>query len=315
MKQYGTRNVQFMHPEHFSVPAYIWLYLRHHMVNPFYRLFCHCFHPPLKDKQYEVSLCAMYRDEAPYLKEWIEFHLLVGVSHFFMYDNLSSDNHEEILRPYIDQGIVTLIRWPHEHAQVRGYEDCMDKYGETSAWIGFVDVDEFVVPLTDNSLPDFLAGFKNRPAVRINWKLFNTAGLLTRNRTRLVTEDFVVASAKPVNRGKCFWNTAWKYLKNNPRNITMFHVFWTTRFGFPVPPSDVFGDVASRSLRKKDLPIQINHYTLKSKEEYMEKDLKGDVFFEKPTHDERSFYYREYRCNAPDFTAYKYLTALKERMS
>ena len=72
--------------------------------------------------------------------------------------------------------------------------------------------------------------------------------------------------------------------------------------------------VASRSLRNKDLPIQINHYTLKSKEEYMEKDLKGDVFFEKPTHDERAFYLREYRCSAPDYTAYKYLTALKERL-
>ena len=33
-----------------------------------------------------LSICAIYRDEAPYLVEWIEFHRLVGVEHFYLYD-------------------------------------------------------------------------------------------------------------------------------------------------------------------------------------------------------------------------------------
>ena len=34
-----------------------------------------------------LSVCAIYRDEAHYLAEWIEFHRLVGVERFFLYNN------------------------------------------------------------------------------------------------------------------------------------------------------------------------------------------------------------------------------------
>ena len=33
-----------------------------------------------------LSICAVYRDEGPYLREWIEFHRLVGVERFYLYD-------------------------------------------------------------------------------------------------------------------------------------------------------------------------------------------------------------------------------------
>lgn len=34
-----------------------------------------------------LSICAIFKDEAPYLPEWIEFHRSVGVERFFLYDN------------------------------------------------------------------------------------------------------------------------------------------------------------------------------------------------------------------------------------
>ncbi len=34
--------------------------------------------------KFNVSLCAIFKDEADYLKEWIEFHRIVGVEHFYM---------------------------------------------------------------------------------------------------------------------------------------------------------------------------------------------------------------------------------------
>ena len=44
-----------------------------------------------------LSICAVYRDEAPYLREWVEFHRLVGVERFFLYNNDSVDEHREVL--------------------------------------------------------------------------------------------------------------------------------------------------------------------------------------------------------------------------
>ena len=44
-----------------------------------------------------LSVCAIYRNEAPYLAEWIEFHRLVGAERFFLYDNGSTASGSSVL--------------------------------------------------------------------------------------------------------------------------------------------------------------------------------------------------------------------------
>src|SRR5262245_60313739 len=48
----------------------------------------------------EIAIAAIFCNEADYLKEWIEFHLMVGFDKLFLYNNNSSDNFLPILRPY-----------------------------------------------------------------------------------------------------------------------------------------------------------------------------------------------------------------------
>ena len=79
-------------------------------------------------RKHHISLCIMFKDEAPYLREWIEYHLMVGVDHFYMYDNNSSDGYKLVIESYLDEGLITLIPWPEEHAQVKGYEDCIRRF-------------------------------------------------------------------------------------------------------------------------------------------------------------------------------------------
>ena len=57
-------------------------------------------------------MCAIYRDEAAYLREWVEFHRVVGVERFYLYDNHSVDDHRHALAPYIADGTVVLHDWP-----------------------------------------------------------------------------------------------------------------------------------------------------------------------------------------------------------
>lgn len=78
-----------------------------------------------KDKRklkYMVSFCLIFKNEAPFLKEWLDFHLTVGVDHFYLYNNNSDDNFREILEPYIGLGIVTLIEWPEQKLAVQGIQ-------------------------------------------------------------------------------------------------------------------------------------------------------------------------------------------------
>ena len=78
----------------------------------FLLFFSMCFSCFARQKMYELSACAVIKNEAKYIKEWIEFHRIVGVEHFYLYNNGSTDRIYKVLRPYIRQGIVTLVEWP-----------------------------------------------------------------------------------------------------------------------------------------------------------------------------------------------------------
>ncbi len=287
--------------------------------NLYYTLFMKADRPKRSEKRtYHISLCIMFKDEKPYLREWIEYHRMMGVDHFYMYDNNSSDGFEAVTDPYEREGVVTLVRWPQEHSQVACYEDCIKNFQSESDWIGFIDVDEFLVPVAEESLAGFLDKFSNRPAVLIYWRFFGSGGMLERDTSRLVMEDFVVASEKLYNKGKCFFNSNFDYYFGYPRNSSMFHYLWTISHGHPVPPVDMFGRTTlhgrSKPAGRKKIPMQLNHYAVKSFYEHREKNKKGDSYYDHPTHGDDVFYMRDKRCSRPDYTIYKYISELKVRL-
>ncbi|MFM6204524.1 glycosyltransferase family 92 protein, partial [Planktothrix sp.] len=52
----------------------------------------------------KLSVCAIIKDEASYLIEWLEFHKLVGVERFYLYNNNSTDHTTDLLQSYIRSG-------------------------------------------------------------------------------------------------------------------------------------------------------------------------------------------------------------------
>jgi glycosyl transferase family 92 len=141
--------------------------------------------------EHYLAACAIYRDEAEYLAEWIEFHRLVGFERFYLYDNLSADHHLDVLDPYIKDGIVVLHDWPHYPGQFAAYDHCVASYGDDCRWIGFFDIDEFVFSPAHRPVPEVLADYEQWPAVCVNVPRFGTSGHRTRPEG-LVIENYVV---------------------------------------------------------------------------------------------------------------------------
>ena len=159
-----------------------------------YKLRYRFVHVKPQDKKYNVAVCAIFKNEAPYLKEWIEFNHLVGVEHFYLYNNNSEDDYQSVLEEYVQSGLVTLIQFPYEQAQMKCYKDCIDKYAGETKWLGFIDIDEFIVPKSTNDIYGFLKPFETkRGAVKLNWQLFGTSGRMDRDIEGLVAEDFTSA--------------------------------------------------------------------------------------------------------------------------
>ena len=62
--------------------------------------------------KYTLSICAIFSNESPFLNEWIEYHRLVGVDHFYLFNNGSNDDYLNCLTPYLEKGMITLMNWP-----------------------------------------------------------------------------------------------------------------------------------------------------------------------------------------------------------
>lgn len=284
----------------------------------YYKCHQYLYKNSTKEKKYNVSICAIFKNEAPYLKEWIEFNNIVGVDHFYMYNNNSEDDYEAVLKSYIKSGLVTLIDWPQNQKQMECYQTCIKDFSGETKWLGFIDIDEFIVPKSTDSIYEFLKAFENKAgAVNLYWKLFGTSGRMDRDLSGFVCEDFTVCWPKYCDIGKCFYNTAFGFDFESKYAKQLHHKFWANYKGKNVPPVNIFNHicVGNRNIADvADFPIQINHYFTKSYKEYTMKRSKGDVYFEINPHDEEYFYEHEMKCTSTDYSAYKYLVKLKLKM-
>jgi Glycosyltransferase family 92 len=135
--------------------------------------------------QYELAICTIFQNEAPFLKEWMEFHKLQGVQHFYLYNNSSCDDFHAVLDPYIRNGEVTLIEWPYTYAdgahdewiaiQSGAYRNCLAQHGHETDWLAVIDTDEFLFCPSGIKLTRFLKGYTKFGGVNVNWLMFGTS--------------------------------------------------------------------------------------------------------------------------------------------
>lgn len=152
--------------------------------------------------RYDLSVCMIFRNEAPYLKEWIEFHRLLGVDHFFLYSNLSEDNYQEVLKPYVKSGVVELFEWNQESnsvhewhdVQFTAYNDALKRAKIQSKWLAILDSDEFLFPTQENNLVSFLNRYEKLEGfggLLVNWVLFGTSSVAKIPDNQLLIETLV----------------------------------------------------------------------------------------------------------------------------
>jgi cellulose synthase/poly-beta-1,6-N-acetylglucosamine synthase-like glycosyltransferase len=66
---------------------------------------------------YMLVVVSMFKNENLTIGEWIEHNVSMGVEHFYLVDNGSTDDYERVLRPHVDAGIVTLVVDPRRSGQ------------------------------------------------------------------------------------------------------------------------------------------------------------------------------------------------------
>ncbi len=240
--------------------------------------------------EHYLAVCAIAKDEGPYFKEWIEWHLSQGVEKFYVYDNESTDGTKDILQPYIDSGVVAYKYWPGHRRQLAAYDDCLDNYRFASRWIAFIDLDEFIVPLKDASIPDFLKRMESFAAVEINWLVYGSGGQKTKSPGTMM-ERFRFHS-KPDH----FLNRHVKSIVNPRQVFTMIGCHEAAKISGFI--ADSHGQPLRKNFREREPQqdvIRINHYAVRSYEEFLEKQARGRASGTQKT--VRSEYFQQYDLN------------------
>lgn len=99
--------------------------------------------------------------------EFIELNRIFGATHFVFYDLELEPALRNAIKFYQDRGTVTLLPWNlpiyvrdfysiHYHGQFVAIHDCLYRNRGKSRWVGFHDLDEFIVPLVNPTLPMLL---------------------------------------------------------------------------------------------------------------------------------------------------------------
>lgn len=276
---------------------------------------------PSSAKKFNLVACAIFRDEAPFIKEWIEHNSIVGIEHYYMYNNFSVDNYQEILEPYIKKGVVTLIDWPVEQGQFAAYNHFMANFRTKTQWVTFIDLDEFYCPFELLDLKEWLVKYRNYPSVIAYWRMFTTSGKIDHNFDQLVIEQYTMSVEKTLNIGKGFLNTDWDFMPITDMHLYHARVNVLGR-NVIIPSINEFKKNIKwgihRTKLRADFTLELNHYFSKSYNELVYRKIKrGDAVFANRKQNERInvLKYYEHQKQVVSYDIFRFLVDLKLKMS
>lgn len=254
---------------------------------------------------YFLSIAAIMKNEKPYLKEWIEYHLLQGVEHFYLCDNDSTDNTKEYLEPYIQKGIITYIPLPGINQQRICYDKIVNTYKDKTEWLAIIDLDEYLVPLQADNMRSFLKEFKDVSEISLHWMNYGDNEAF-RRPNGLVTEFFTAHGPKLNHTVKSIVR---------PKAVKGFDYFG----------SNHYVKVDGKSVNENHRPVsfmlgfypsankaRVNHYILKSFAEFIYKKKRGHP--EGTAIDYSYYFFHNDNEVKNDTSMLRFLPKLKQRM-
>lgn len=256
----------------------------------------------------DLALVAIIKDEGPVIFQWLAHHAVIGVQHFYLYDNGSTDSTRSEIAAFPEPQRITLIDWPMAHGQMPAYADALRRFGRRWRWMAFIDADEFFVLPDDDSILDVLRDFEADDGLAIPWCLFGSsghdrrpAGYVVENYTRRAADDF------PIRRHvKCIVQP--DRIEKTAGHPHMF----VSRNGRIVREDGSVMNEAKAEIGDNFVParLRLHHYVVQSREDYEAKVRRGLATPASPR-DARFFEVHD-RNEIEDRTALRHVPAIRQ---
>ncbi len=102
-----------------------------------------------------IAITSIQRNRAPWLMEWLAFHLVVGFDRFYMYTHKCSDDSTALLAHLSRRYTIVVHSLDADEVlpQLVAYQHAWNSYGREVNWMAFVNGDEFLFRLPAQTWP------------------------------------------------------------------------------------------------------------------------------------------------------------------
>lgn len=234
--------------------------------------------------QHACTLVAIARNEGKHILEWLAYNLSIGFERIIVYDNGSEDRTADVVAAagLRDRRISvvpwpTVVEWPVEawiSPQCAAYTNAVSL--ATTPWIGFFDIDEFVVPFRDGTVSNFLQTMPDEvSAVHVNWRSFGSSGQTSEDYD-LVTETFTRCAAAEWGNHQHYKTFA---RRERIRDVLIHYARIDGGRRVLTDFQDVAADNDGIAHAIAYNGIQLNHYQTKTWTEFERRMKAGDAFY------------------------------------
>lgn len=234
-----------------------------------------------------VALCLATRDESVDLYEWIEYHKSIGVSNVIIVENNSSKASVDDIYDFINSGFVYhYVNFQGQSSgknnQIYAYDYCLQNFKRRFTHMGFLDTDEFVVLKNNSTIIDLIGKYRDYGGLALNWMFIGSNNHINRPSGGILA-----------NYNQCMENYHVKSIVNmkyvagvvDPHSFRYIDKYYAVDTNFnrvdgPFnPPCNLLlpGGYSNCNPPSDDLykTAFINHYILKSKEDFEHKHVRG----------------------------------------
>ena len=214
---------------------------------------------------YTLSVGAMFKNESPILKEWLDHYLFHGVEHFYLVNDDSTDSFMEVLQPYLDKNQITLFnshKFPYYCGRQKdSYNHFILPHIKETKWLLMIDLDEYLWSPSHINLSKLLVEkFSHLAQIQINDLLFGSNGHIAQ------PSSIVNSFTRRETNARCFK----KYIVNSDYDFISLNIHHATT----VDP--IYMDGRYFQLFDHNYFI-LNHYSCQSKQYWDEiKCTRGD---------------------------------------
>lgn len=238
-------------------------------------------------------LVSTVRNEGPYLLEWLAYHRAIGIDGFCLFSNDCTDGTNLLLNRLDAMGVVRHFDnplGPRMDPQRAAYSRAgrMD-WVRAADWVLILDADEFLnVHAGDRTVDALIDACPGADAISVNWRFMGSNGRAHFDADALVTERFTRGSSFEAPENGLVWGFKTLF---RPRRFDFFGVH-RPKFEKDKDPQpdwvnwvngdgrDVSAALVAKGWRSGRDTLgyslaQVNHYAVKSREDFLLKRLRG----------------------------------------